>query len=173
MNENVYNGEILRSRREEMGLALEEVFQMIHVPVAHLRDLEAGNLHRLPPACYTVGFLRSYCRFLGVDAHAMIEAYNKAILPASMVSGGFVGRLFGKLSSAPSIGASSRVSSAARGALAGGRGANLMAWLAACALVALCWLTYSVVLQPSSDLEQNKVQAEEIIPPRPEVDFLD
>jgi cytoskeleton protein RodZ len=76
-------GQELKSARERMGMTLSELAAETRVPMRHLVSIEQSEFSALPGQTYTVGFVRSYARALGLDDIAVINA-----LRAELSSGG-------------------------------------------------------------------------------------
>lgn len=70
-------GERLKKIRLEKGLSLEEVHKHTKVHLNILRAIEGDGLTDLKPV-YLKGFLKIYCKFLGVDSRDYIEEYRQA-----------------------------------------------------------------------------------------------
>jgi len=106
--------------------------------------LESGDLSVLPTGCYTVGFLKSYCRFLGLAHERYVVNYVSRSQTQSMV-------LWRRPRS---------------GAPAESRLGDLAAWLVVCGLVMLGWITYAVVVRPQAQREDTRVEAQtlEVLP---------
>jgi len=68
-------GELLRARRREQGLSLEEVATGTRIRLSHLQALEEGRFEDLPGEAYRRGFLRSYAGALGLDPQVVLERY--------------------------------------------------------------------------------------------------
>ncbi len=64
-------GEQLQAAREERGLALGEVAAQTRIPIRHLEALERSDFGALPGSTYSIGFAKSYARFVGLDAGAL------------------------------------------------------------------------------------------------------
>jgi cytoskeleton protein RodZ len=64
-------GELLRYRREKVGLTLERAAELSRIKPAVLAAIESGETADIP-SVYLRGYIRNYARFLGVDA-AQIE----------------------------------------------------------------------------------------------------
>lgn len=64
-------GEQLQAARTERGLTLTEVAAQTRVPMRHLEALEKSDFGALPGSTYSVGFAKSYARFVGLDANAL------------------------------------------------------------------------------------------------------
>ena len=80
---------LLKRRREEKGLTLQETAAATHVPVYYLQHLEGGgDPHLLADELYLVPFLRTYATFLDLDpAYAVAEfviASHRGEVAASM-----------------------------------------------------------------------------------------
>jgi cytoskeleton protein RodZ len=60
-------GDRLRAARVKAGLDLSDIAARTRVPLRHLTAIEAGDYAVLPSATYSVGFVKSYARALGLD----------------------------------------------------------------------------------------------------------
>jgi cytoskeleton protein RodZ len=72
-------GEYLRQSRQGRRLTLGEVSEALHIRVEYLEALEADAWDKLPGDVYGLGFLRSYARYLELDADALVE-YRKRLI---------------------------------------------------------------------------------------------
>ncbi len=77
------NGEIidsigseLRQARLRTGYEIQDISNSLRIRRAHLEALEDGRYSDLPGAPYAVGFVRSYAKFLGLDADAVVERFK-------------------------------------------------------------------------------------------------
>ncbi|HBG45769.1 MAG TPA: hypothetical protein DDW94_02145 [Deltaproteobacteria bacterium] len=73
-------GEYLRRERELRGVSLVKIFEATKVPMKFLEAIEADRYEGLPPAAFVKGFIRSYCKVLGVDetdAVLRFEVYQR------------------------------------------------------------------------------------------------
>jgi len=150
MKKKTFPGNELRARREELGATLEDVFRRTRIPVHTVEALERGDLEELPAPCFVVGFIRSYCIFLELSPTTYIEQYNACIAPSA--------RFFG------TVKRRDRSRPRQRPAWL----TNLITWGVACAVVALCWLAYIVVVRPKSEATEGRVEAgsiEMVLPP--------
>jgi len=68
-------GEVLRKRREELGLQLGEVAELLKIKADYLTAIENDSPEKLPAAVYTKGYIRCYARYLNVDGGAVIQYY--------------------------------------------------------------------------------------------------
>lgn len=130
MNESTFPGSELRARREELGFSVDDVYRKIRVPIHVIQGLEDGKVHELPSACYTVGFLKTYCQFLGIGPNRFVDTYQACIRPSTR----FLRR------AAP-------VKNAPRPKWVG----ELVAWGTVCLIIGLGWFAYAVVVRPNAD----------------------
>jgi cytoskeleton protein RodZ len=73
-NETV--GATLRAARQERGLEIEAVSQVIHIRSAQLKALEDDNIESLPGMTYAIGFVRSYANFLGLNGAEIVHRFK-------------------------------------------------------------------------------------------------
>lgn len=66
----------LRKAREAKGIELKDVEEITKIRTKYLQALEEGNFGILPGGVYTIGYLRSYARFLGLDADSLVHTYR-------------------------------------------------------------------------------------------------
>ncbi len=78
-------GDILKKRREELGLDLKEVAHTLRIQYEYLKALENNAVEKLPPAVYTRGYIREYARFLSVDPEPLVDEYASQIEPEENV----------------------------------------------------------------------------------------
>ena len=69
-------GELIRARRESLGLTLENVRDTTFIRQKHLQAVEEGDDTQIPTA-YFKGFLKSYANALGLDGYRMSIAYQE------------------------------------------------------------------------------------------------
>ena len=69
-------GSELQAAREAQDLTLKVVAERTRVPLRHLAAIEQGDYTSLPAATYSSGFVRSYARLLGLDAHALSQRFR-------------------------------------------------------------------------------------------------
>jgi cytoskeleton protein RodZ len=77
-------GNLLRQKRESLGLTLEKVEGFTHIRVRHLEAIEADDLSSIPSVPQARGFIRNYAAFLGVSPEeiAALGAGNTRPRPA-------------------------------------------------------------------------------------------
>lgn len=138
MKQALTQGEELRERREALGLSVDDVYRKLRIPVDCVRAFESGCSDDLPTLCYAQGFLRTYCEFLGLDPEPHVDILKETMRPA---------RRFLNL---PAMRSAASRSKWIR---------DITAWAAVCAVLALSWLTYSILLQPEPERTEGKVQA--------------
>ena len=66
-------GELLRQRRTEMNVSLQEAESATSIRVNYLQAIEEGHTDKLISPVYAQGFIRQYASFLGLDGDSMIR----------------------------------------------------------------------------------------------------
>lgn len=144
-----FPGSELRARREELGWTHEDVFQRVHIAPVYVEALEENNLDAIPAGAYAVGFLKSYCRLLDLDADRYVNSYHAARRPSQRF-----------------LNISPKTTTASAPAWV----SEVVLWAAVCTAVAFGWLTYMVVVNPKAQDTDNRVEAttfEMKLPPTP------
>jgi cytoskeleton protein RodZ len=72
-------GQDLRAARIRRGDDLAAVSRALKIRKDHLDALESDRLDDLPGKTYAIGFVRSYARYLGLDATEMAERFKAEI----------------------------------------------------------------------------------------------
>jgi cytoskeletal protein RodZ len=71
-------GEEFRSAREARGITLSEVAEQIHIRSVYLNAIENEEWSAIGAPVYVRGFIRTYARFLGLDAEDAVGRFNEA-----------------------------------------------------------------------------------------------
>jgi cytoskeleton protein RodZ len=74
-------GALLRTERLRRGTSLETLSRATRIPVRSLGELERGHWSALPPLVIIRGFIKSYCRALGVSPDAALERLDQVLAP--------------------------------------------------------------------------------------------
>jgi len=69
-------GEVLREKREEAALSIEDVSNRLRLSVRQIKALENDDFGAFSEAMMTRGFIRNYARLLEIDAEPLLEAYR-------------------------------------------------------------------------------------------------
>ena len=69
-------GGTLRRAREKRRLSVAQVAKKLCIKEMYLDALEQGHYYVFPGLAYGVGFLRTYARFLELDANEMVEKFQ-------------------------------------------------------------------------------------------------
>jgi cytoskeleton protein RodZ len=72
-------GVILRQRRENLSLTLDEVERQIHVRKHYLQALETGEFDRLVSSVQARGMLNNYAHFLNLDVDALLLKFAEGL----------------------------------------------------------------------------------------------
>lgn len=92
-------GEYLRRERELRRVTISRIFEATRVPVKALEALEADNYENLPHPTFVKGYIKSYCKAIGIDENDAVLRYeiylrenapdksggNKGVLPKKPV----------------------------------------------------------------------------------------
>lgn len=81
-------GNVLRSRREKLGLTLSDMEKQTKIRQRYLIALEEGDWSPLPGYVYARGFVRSYAEQLGLDGRALLKQYVDDVDEDGTVQGG-------------------------------------------------------------------------------------
>ncbi len=84
MTESV--GAKLKNLRLQKGLSLEDVHKKTKIHLNILKAIEEDSLVNFSPV-YIKGFLKIYCKFLGVDPRDCIPDYKEAQAPVKLAAG--------------------------------------------------------------------------------------
>jgi len=69
-------GELLREKREEASLTIEDVSNRLRLSVRQIKALESNDFAVFSEAMMTRGFIRNYARLLELDAEPLLAAYR-------------------------------------------------------------------------------------------------
>jgi hypothetical protein len=72
-------GRGLREEREARSLTVAEVARVTKIPERSIEWIEAGSFDRLPAEVFVRGFLKSYCRVVGLDAEATLRRFGELV----------------------------------------------------------------------------------------------
>jgi cytoskeleton protein RodZ len=81
-------GEQLKAARTDRGLTLNEVAAQTRIPIRHLEAIETSDFGALPGNTYSLGFTKSYARFVGLDSGVMATELRAELAQGG--HGGFV-----------------------------------------------------------------------------------
>ena len=60
-------GELLKARRDELGLSLKEVENATSIRASYIEAIEEGKIAQFIANIYAMGFIKHYSLFLGMD----------------------------------------------------------------------------------------------------------
>lgn len=69
-------GELLSSQREELGIPLSDAARALNLRPAVVIGLEQDNYDEIPVVAYRRGYLRAYAKYLGINDHIVLDAYQ-------------------------------------------------------------------------------------------------
>lgn len=70
-------GEALRKARVSKGISLEKASSDLKIRATYLNALEEERFDQFPADVYTMGYLRAYAQYLGLEAGPLIEEFKK------------------------------------------------------------------------------------------------
>jgi len=76
-------GDLLRDRRQQLGLSLEEIASRTRIRRLYLEALEKNRFETLPGEAYLSGFLRSYAGVLGLEAGSVLRQWREQTVVAA------------------------------------------------------------------------------------------
>ena len=71
-------GEILRNKREEIGLSLDEISEKLNLDSNLIELLENNDFEKFKVETYLKGYLRAYSKLLGIDGDRIIKLYKES-----------------------------------------------------------------------------------------------
>ena len=72
-------GEVLKSRRERLGMTLNELEQRTQLKRHTLEQIENNEFNQLPNSNYTEGFIRKYASVVNIEPNHLIEVHQDEI----------------------------------------------------------------------------------------------
>ena len=69
--------EELREARARGGYSVADAAHVLRIQQHYLEALEEGRFDQIPGTTYTIGFLRSYSGFLGLDPDELVDAFKR------------------------------------------------------------------------------------------------
>ena len=81
-------GDIFKQRRSHLQVSLDQASRILRIHVRYLQALEEGDFNVLPERVFTLGFIRSYGNYLGLDGVSLVKRYKPIfdqIRPSAMV----------------------------------------------------------------------------------------
>ncbi len=69
-------GKILKKARESAGFSIDQVARETHISKRYLNALEEEDFSAFPGETYTIGFLRNYAEYLGLNTEEIIGLYK-------------------------------------------------------------------------------------------------
>jgi len=76
---DVLSGRDLKKIRDELGISLEEISELVKVRVVYLHAIEDDQFEKTPSRIFLKGFLRAYAQCIGLDADMVASRYLKRI----------------------------------------------------------------------------------------------
>jgi DnaJ-domain-containing protein 1 len=79
LKQDVLSGKDLKKIRDELGVSLEMISEMVKVRMAYLQAIEDDQIEKAPSRVFLKGFLKAYAECIGLDADVVASRYLKRI----------------------------------------------------------------------------------------------
>jgi DnaJ-class molecular chaperone len=79
LTNDVLSGKDLKKIRDELGVSLEEIAEMVKVRIVYLHAIEDDQFDKTPSRIFLKGFLRAYAQCMGLDADVVAARYLKRV----------------------------------------------------------------------------------------------
>ncbi len=66
-------GEIFKAKRKELNISLKEAASSTSIRLGYLQAIEEGDQKQFLSSVYTIGFMKQYASFLGVNVDELIQ----------------------------------------------------------------------------------------------------
>ncbi|MBI5286371.1 MAG: helix-turn-helix domain-containing protein [Deltaproteobacteria bacterium] len=70
-------GSYLKREREIRGITLEDISNITKINLRMLRALEEDDINTLPAPTFVKGFIRAYCKYVGLDGEDAVLRYEQ------------------------------------------------------------------------------------------------
>lgn len=70
-------GDVLRKKRKNLGLTLEEVYKNTKIPIRFIKALEEGDYSVFSNKVHAKGFLKNYTKFLNLDVEQILAFWRR------------------------------------------------------------------------------------------------
>ena len=78
-------GEYLKNVRIKRNITLEKISKELNISYYYLTEIEKDNFSKTPGGVYTVGFIRAYSKYLGLDSSELIKEYKAQISSSEII----------------------------------------------------------------------------------------
>lgn len=72
-------GAVIKSRRDILGLSIEDIEEHTHIPLHYIKMIEVGELQKFPSPTQARGMLSNYVSFLDMDIDSVLLRYADAL----------------------------------------------------------------------------------------------
>jgi curved DNA-binding protein CbpA len=79
LTQDILSGKDLKKIRDELGISLEEISEIVKVRMVYLHAIEDDQVEKTPSRIFLKGFLRAYAQCIGLDADIVANRYLKRI----------------------------------------------------------------------------------------------
>jgi cytoskeleton protein RodZ len=70
-------GDVLRQKRQHLGLSEKEVADKLHITMHYVKALENNHYEKLPATVFAKGYIKSYALLLGLEEDDLLTRYDE------------------------------------------------------------------------------------------------
>ena len=78
-------GEYLKNVRTKRNITLETISKELNISNSYLVEIEKDNFSKTPGGVYTIGFIRAYSKYLGLDSSELVKEYKDQISASEII----------------------------------------------------------------------------------------
>ena len=78
-------GEYLKNVRTKRNITLETISKELNISYSYLVEIEKDNFFKTPGGVYTIGFIRAYSKYLGLNSSELIKEYKAQISESEII----------------------------------------------------------------------------------------
>ena len=78
-------GEYLKSVRIKRNITIEKISKELNISYSYLTEIEKDNFSKTPGGVYTIGFIRAYSKYLGLNSLELIGKYKTQIFSSEII----------------------------------------------------------------------------------------
>ena len=141
MSQESFRGNELKLLREELGLTREDVFRKLRIPSDVIKQIETDEMTQMPSMTYCIGFIKTYCQFLGANP----EPFIAEVVMAHQKPKGILNQAIRGESEDRPVWLREAIM-----------------WTTIAAIIVLGWTTYHIIFSQEPSEQSNRVQAESV-----------
>lgn len=136
----------ISTARESRGMTLAHCARDLSIPETTLAAFERGDIAGLPPECFATGFLRTYCRYLGICEESHLQSLRKSFCDAAAEGDSRANRFLARIR---------KRLPALRLPLP----PEIISWGVITAIILSAWVGYTLLVRPEADATATQASA--------------